>query len=170
MQVGKKINENEPFDHALGRSRGGFGTKINLVTDSHGIPLSMSLMGGNQHDSSGVLKTLQNIRIEKSTAGRPRTRPKKICADKAYTFKWIRSYLKGKGIGRIIPTKSNQRKLRFDDAAYKGRNIIERSIGWLKEMRRIGTRYDKLAVNFKAMVELAMIRLCFRFLDSSDRA
>jgi transposase len=70
----------------------------------------------------------------------------------------------------VIPTRKDQRpNPRFDKATYKRRNVIERCIGWIKENRRVGTRFEKLAINFLAMVKLAMIRRCFRMLESPDR-
>ena len=59
---------------------------------------------------------------------------------------------------------------RFDRGRYRERNIIERVVGWLKESRRLATRYEKLAVNFLAVVKLAMFQCCLRALDSSNRA
>ena len=58
----------------------------------------------------------------------------------------------------------------FDPDVYRRRNVIERCIGWLKHARRIAARYEKLAVNFLAMVKLAIIQRYLRILDSSDRA
>jgi transposase len=60
-------------------------------------------------------------------------------------------------------------RAKFDREAYRRRNVVERCVGWLKENRRLATRYEKLAVNFLALVKLAMIRLCLRKLDSPDR-
>ena len=60
--------------------------------------------------------------------------------------------------GRIVtPTKKNQRRRRFDKARYKGRNVVERLIAWLKERRRLATRFEKLAVNFLAMLKVGML-------------
>ena len=58
----------------------------------------------------------------------------------------------------------------FDRPAYRRRNIVERVVGWLKDSRRLATRFEKLAVNFLAMVQLAMLQRCLRVLYSSDRA
>ena len=70
----------------------------------------------------------------------------------------------------VIPTRKDQRRNpRFDREAYRRRNVVERCIGWLKECRRLATRHEKLAVNFLAMVKLAMIRRCFKVYDSPDR-
>jgi transposase len=71
----------------------------------------------------------------------------------------------------VIPRRKDQRRSRrpFDKETYRRRNAVERCMGWLKENRRLATRHEKLAVNFLAMVKLAMIRRCFRLLDSPDR-
>jgi transposase len=79
--------------------------------------------------------------------------------------------LRLRGIGAVIPTRSDQRANgAFDRRAYRRRNIVERVVGWLKENRRLATRYEKLAVNFLAMVKLAMIQRCLRVLHSPDSA
>jgi transposase len=82
--------------------------------------------------------------------------------------------LKRHRISAVIPTRNNpnesaqQRDPNFDKATYRRRNIIERCIGWMKESRRIVTRFEKLAVNFTAMIKLAMIDRCFRLLLSDS--
>ncbi len=74
---------------------------------------------------------------------------KELLADKAYDSNAIRAFLEERGIKAVIPGKSNRkRKIRHDKEAYKGRNVVERCFGRLKDWRRIATRYDKLAQNF----------------------
>ena len=95
--------------------------------------------------------------------GPPRRRPKALAGDKAYGCGHIRDWLKSHRIQDVIPTKSNQRAdPGFARDAYRRRNVVERCIVWLKEFRRIATRFEKLAVNFLAMLKLAMTRRCFR--------
>ena len=88
---------------------------------------------------------------------RPRRRPKRVAGDMAYNNKRIRSWLRSRRMGAIIPRFKNQRRRRFDRVRYKGRNVVERLIGWLKERRRLATRFEKLAVNFLAMIKIAMM-------------
>lgn len=161
----------EPADHALGRSRGGYGTKLHLVVSGNGVPLAASLTPGEAHESKQVAPLLRRVRLAHSGAGRPRTRPAALAGDKGYSYAPVRHYLRQRGIRAVIPTRSNQRAHpQFDRHTYRARNIIERVVGWLKESRRLGTRYEKLAVNFLAMVKLAMLQRCVRLLHSSDRA
>jgi transposase len=107
--------------------------------------------------------------------GRPRSRPKRVAGDKAYSFECIRRWLRRHAIGAVIPQRSDQearhrgRPLSFDRHAYRRRSIIECCVGWLKECRRIGTRFEKLAVNFLAMVKASIIQRILRVLFS-DRA
>jgi transposase len=99
-----------------------------------------------------------------------RTRGYAFAADKVYSSKAIRDWLRQHKIEAVIPAKSNERKkCSLDREKYRQRNVVERCINWLKEARRIATRYEKMAVNFLAMAKLAIIQRCFRLLDSSDR-
>lgn len=103
--------------------------------------------------------------------GRPRNRPKEVVADKGYDAAYLRRYLTKRGIKAMIPEKKQRKgtqrrkrgpRPRFDRNTYKERASVEQSIGWLKEYRRVATRYEKLAVNFLAMVKLAFIRRYFK--------
>ena len=106
--------------------------------------------------------------------GRPRTRPTRAAGDKGYSCRRIRDGLRRHGIGVVIPHKDNEQarrdgRTKFDKAAYRRRSIIENVIGWLKECRRVATCFEKLAINFTAMLQLAMIQNCLR-IAFSDRA
>src|SRR5438552_9697019 len=75
--------------------------------------------------------------------------PRRVAGDKGYSYPRIRRWCRRRRIEAVIPTKSNQpREERFDRAAYRQRNIIERVVGWYKEYRALGTRHEKLAVNY----------------------
>jgi transposase len=63
----------------------------------------------------------------------------------------------------VIPTRGGERRRSFDPVAYRRRNVVERCVGWLKGFRRIGTRSEKLAVTYAAMLTLAMIRVLLSF-------
>jgi transposase len=152
----------EPADHALGRSQGGFGTKVHLVCDAGGLPLGVVVTPGQRHESVVFEAVMDTVSVPQAGAP-PKRRPKRVAGDKAYSNKRIRGWLRSRGIGIVIPTKKDQRRRRFDKARYKGRNVVERLIGWLKDRRRLATRFEKLAVNFVAMLHLGMIE---KFLDA----
>jgi transposase len=142
-------------DQALGYSRGGFGSKLHLICDGHGTPLAAVLTGGQSHESQSAQTLVDAVKI-----GR-RRRPGRVAGDKGYSYPFVRRLLKRRGIKPVIPTRSNQPSdPLFDEQAYKRRNVIERLVGWLKERRRLCTRFEKLAANYLAMVKLAFIEKC----------
>ncbi len=105
---------------------------------------------------------------------RRRRKPKKVACDKGYSVQRIRDWLKARGIEPVIPHKDNEHArhdpaVKFDKETYRRRAAVEQCVGWLKECRRIGTRFEKLAVNFHGMLQLAMIRQYLKLLFS-DRA
>jgi transposase len=105
---------------------------------------------------------------------RRRRKPRKLAADKGYSAQHVRDWLKANGITAVIPHKENEvarhdPSEKFDRKAYARRSVIEQCVGWLKEYRRIGTRFEKLAVNFHGMIQLAMIRRYLKMLFS-DKA
>ncbi len=147
----------EPRDHALGRSRGGYGSKIHMTCDANGLPMAVTVTAGQRNESIQFEAVMGRVRVP-GRAGRPRTRPRRLAGDKGYSYPRIRRYLRRRGIVAVIPTRKNQARIRgFDKQAYRRRNVVERCIGWLKERRRLATRFEKLAENFLAMVRLAML-------------
>ena len=98
-----------------------------------------------------------------------RRRPHRLGADKAYSLRWIRSWLRSKKIHAVIPTRKDQPTLTtFDRAAYRTRNVIERCIGWLNEARRVATRHEKLARNYLGMIKLAILHRTLRVLSAGS--
>ena len=151
----------------MGRSRGGFGSKFHLVTDGRGLPLAVEVTAGQVHESTQVEVVMDQIAIPQPV-GRPRRRPRRLAADKGYSYPRVRDWLRAHGIKPVIPQREDQRArqrgcpLDFDRRAYRRRSIIEQCVGWLKECRRIGTRFEKLAVHFLGMLQLAMIERYLR--------
>src|SRR5258708_6957279 len=146
----ESLQVQEPQDHALGRSRGGFGTKIHLVCDSHGIMLAVWATPGQQHESQAMAVVLLRARRPRR-AGRRRW-PRRVAADKGYSYPGIREWLRQRRIGPVIPTRKNQpRDATFDRVAYRRRSRIEQVVGWYKAGRALGTRYEELAVNYGAL-------------------
>ena len=141
---------------------------MHLLTEGNGLALAVVLSGAQAHDSTRFEELMSSARI-KGPRGRPRTRPGKLVADKAYTARRIREELGRRGIGVVIPTKSDQRRRRFDKDAYRKRSKIEQRNGWLKEWRAVATRYDKYAFVYRAVILLASIlhMLDFKFSNTA---
>ena len=135
-------------------------TKIHLRADGNGRPLVAVLTGGERHEQIALEAVLDHGAIRRPGRGRPRLRPRRVAGDKGYSKPVARRLLRRRHITPVIPTKSDQRRNpRFDRAAYRERNRIERLINRLKQHRRVATRYEKRAVNYLTMVIIGFILL-----------
>jgi transposase len=133
-----------PGREALGRSRGGLSTKIHLATDRRCRPVARILTSGQYCDCPQFIPLMQAIRIARRGKGRPRTRPARAMADKAYSSAADRAWLRRRGIQAVIPVKEDQKNTAghaarpaaahpaFDPGRYKERNIVERCFGKLE--------------------------------------
>ena len=133
--------QDEPADHGLGRSRGGLTTKVHLACEQGQKPLSVVITAGQRGDSPQFQVVLARIAVPRPGRGRPRTRPDRVLADKAYGSRANRAYLRRRGIRCTIPEKADQvrhRKARgrrggrppaFDPEDYKARHAVECGIG-----------------------------------------
>jgi hypothetical protein len=93
---------------ALGYSKGGFSTKIYLRYKGNGKPVTFLLAVGQRNESVVFESLMEQGEIKRVGRGRPRLRPQRVAADKAYTGNPIRSYLQRRGIGTVIPRRSNE--------------------------------------------------------------
>lgn len=156
----KRGSDSIASSEALGRCRGGFGTKINILCDGKGQPLTAVLSPAQDHESKHLCRIVESAGLAGSHSGE-RIVPAKLAGDKGYRFDWIDRWLLDRKITPVIPSKINEnrqaRLVNFDGPSYRRRCIIEQLIGWLKECRRVGTRYEKLARNYLSMVKLSMI-------------
>lgn len=149
---------------ALGRSRGGFSTKVHLRAEGGGKPLAIVLSGGERHESRYVAALLASGHVRRRARGRPRGRPRCLVGDRGYSYATVRRLLARRHIRAVIPRRSDQRPgdgrhAPFDRAAYRERNRVERLVNRLKQHRRVATRYEKRAVHYLAMLTLASMVL-----------
>ncbi len=145
---------------ALGRSKGGFSTKIHLRCDGNGLPITFVLTVGERHETVVFEQLMEQGAVRRTAGGRPRLRPRRVVGDKGYSSGAIRRYLRRRGIRFTIPRKDNEKhRGKFDKSIYRTRNVVERCFNRLKQFRRIATRYEKNAENYLAMLTLASIQL-----------
>ncbi len=141
--------------------------KIHVLCDSAGHPLHFELTAGQTHECAAFDAVMIGADASLLDAGgRPIAWPVALAGDKGYRADWIDEYLLDLDITPVIPSKANEdrgdRPVAFDREAYRNRNIVERLIGWLKECRRVFSRFEKTAKNFAGMIRLAFIQRYLR--------
>lgn len=147
----------------MGRSRGGWGTKLHLLTDGTGLPLAVKLSAGQAHEAPYAESLLDSVRVRRPS-GAVRRRPERVAGDKGYSYDHIRQWLRQHHIKVVIPERSDQlarrrgRRSGLDASQYGRRNVVERCVGWLKQARAVATRFEKLAVHYIGTLKLAIIR------------
>src|SRR6266478_400617 len=125
---------------SMGRSRGGLTSKIHALVDTNGLPIRLA----------GKLLS----RLKSGTM---------LLADRGYDADWIRALAAERGVWANIPPRCNRNDpVCFSPHLYRARNLIERFFNKIKQCRRVATRYDKLAANYLAFIQLASIRLWLR--------
>ena len=141
--------------------RGRPGTKRHLLTDRQGIPLVFLLTGANVHDSKPFNDLLNAIPPVRGKRGRPRRRPAKLHADKAYDFRRCRQACQRRGIKARIARRG------VDTSQKLGRHrwVIERTFAWLNRFRRLTIRYERRLDIHQALTTAACSLICLRALS-----
>src|SRR3954451_18632915 len=154
---------------ALGRSQGGFSTKLHLRAEGNGRPITVVLTGGERNAQIALEAVLDQGAVRRPGRGRPRLRPRAAACDKAYSSPPARARMRRRHIRPVTPTRKAQpRQRNFDRAAYRLRNRVERLINRLKQARRVATLYEKRGENYLAMVHIGMILLWLKpFADTA---
>jgi transposase len=142
----------------MGRSRGGLTSKIHAVVDTNGLPVRLALTAGEAHDNRLADKLLSRLKSGSM-----------LLADRGYDADWIRAFVATKCALANIPPRCNRREpICFSPYLYRARNLVERFFNKIKHCRRVATRYDKLAANYLAFVQLASIRQWLRVNESTS--
>lgn len=138
--------------------RGKKGSKIHLITDRGGLPLSVGISAANTHDSKALEPLVGGIPPIRSRRGPRRRRPAKLHAGKACDYAHLRAFLRSRGIAARIARRG------IDTGQRLGRHrwVIERTVSWLSGFRRLHRRYERLADHFLAFVGIAAALICYR--------
>lgn len=141
---------------------------MHLTCDGKGRPLSVVATPGQRHESTQLEALLDSIGVKRVGGGRPRKRPERLIADKGYDFPTCRKLLRRRGIAHTIPERRDRRERRskrpgrpprFERSIYARRNVVERCVNRLKQWRSVATRYEKLALNYRAVVVIASLMI-----------
>jgi transposase len=131
---------------ALGRSRGGFSSKLNICYSDEGVALRFILTAGQCHDVTQGIHLIEGFSCPY------------VIGDKGYDSDAFIAAIEAMGAVAVIPPRKNRVEQRcYDEQLYKTRNLIERFIGYLKRYRRVFSRYDKLAVRYLGFVYFATV-------------
>jgi transposase len=135
----------------LGRSRGGFGTKVHAAVSGLGLPVKLVLTPGQAADVTQAEALIEGAPFEV------------VIADRGYDSQAVVDAVEAKGGEAVIPTQKNRKVQReIDRERYKDRNLAERFWARVKQYRRVATRYEKTARNFLALVHVASIMILLR--------
>ncbi|MFG0261594.1 MAG: IS5 family transposase, partial [Novipirellula sp. JB048] len=144
---------------------------IHFLCDGKGPPLTAVLSPAQDHESQSLRAVIESTELSGFDSDQ-RILPAKLAGDKGYRAAWIDDWLLERKIEPVIPSKSNEdrdaRAIEFDKASYRQRCIVEQVIGWLKECRRVATRYEKLARNYLSMVKLSMVGRYLRIIAPTN--
>ena len=135
----------------MGRSRGGFGTKIHASVSGLGLPVKVILTAGQEADVSQAETLIDGVPAEV------------VIADKGYDSQAVVERIQRRGAEAVIPSRKNSKAPRaYDRERYRDRNLAERFWRRVKACRRVATRYEKTARNFLGFVLLASIMVLLR--------
>ena len=132
----------EPDDQALGRSRGGFSTKIHIAVDGLGNPLRLRMTAGQRHDITQAIELVTVFDFQR------------LIADRGYTAQDFVDWLLEQAIEVVIPPKKNAKQPRdYDTWIYRERHLVECFINKIKHFRRVFSRFDKLARRYLGFLQ-----------------
>ena len=139
------------------------GSKHHLLVDATGIPLAWTLTGGNRNDITQLVPLVERIPPVRGKVGRPRRRPDRVTADRAYDHRPQRRELRRRGITPEIA----RRKREHGSGLGRYRWVIERTFAWLHQFKRLLVRFDRRADIHEAFLALGCCIVCYRRLKNA---
>ncbi len=150
---------------AVGTTKRGKGTKWMVLVDGEGIPLGVRLESASPNEVTLAEATLAQVRVPQPK-GRPRQKPKRVIADRAYDSDPLRQRLRKRHIDLIVPYRDNNKHRRYEDGRklrrYKRRWIVERTNAWLGQFRRLLVRHEHLLSTYRAFFYIACLWITMR--------
>ncbi|WP_269726585.1 IS5 family transposase [Saccharomonospora marina] len=144
--------------------RGKLGSKIHVVSDRGGLPLTVAISAANTHDSLALKPLVMAIPAVKSRRGPRRRRPAKLHADKAYDIPALRDWVREQGIAVRIARKGIESAKKLGQHRW----VIERTMAWLTGYRRLTLRYERKAEHFLAFLQLGSALSCWKKLRKAS--
>lgn len=132
------------------------GTKHHVATDGQGVPLAIEVSGANEHDITKLIPLIVNIPPVRGKPGRPRSRPDRVYADRAYDSEDARCLLRWLGIEPLLAKRGEP----HGSGLGRHRWVVERTISWLHQFRRLRVRYERTAAIHKGLLTLAASLIC----------
>lgn len=138
------------------------GSKHHLLVDAHGVPLAISLTGGNRNDVTQLLPLVDGVAPVAGKVGRPRRRTDRVLADRGYDHDKYRRELRTRGIKPVIARRG------VEHGSHLGRErwVVERTFAWLHNLRRLRTRYERSGELHLAFMLLGCAVVCQRMLTA----
>ena len=138
-------------EQGLGRSRGGFSTKIHITVDGLGNPLRLRLTAGQRHDSTQAIALLEGLDFER------------VIADRGYAAQHLLDWIVEQGAEPVIPPHPGAKTPRdYDTWWYRERHLVECFINKIKHFRRVFSRFDKLAQRYLGFLQFVSVLIWFR--------
>ena len=160
-----QLRSGEKGGSAVGKTKRGKGTKWMVLVDGGGLPLGVRLESASPGEAMLAEATLAEVKVPRPK-GRPRQKPKRVIADRAYDSDPLRQRLAKRGIDLIVPYRKNSRLRRHEDGRklrrYKRRWIVERTNAWLGQFRRLLVRHEHLLSTYRAFFYLACLWITLR--------
>lgn len=152
----------------MGKTKRGKGTKWMVVVDGQGVPLGNHLDRASPAEVTLVNQTLAQVRVPRAGRGRPKSKPQRLIADRAYDSDPLRRLLQARGIELICPHRKNRRKAPTQDGRalrrYRRRWKVERTFAWLGNFRRLVVRYERSLLMYNAFFHVACLIITLRHL------
>jgi transposase len=164
---GRQFRSGQKRGSKVGKTKRGKGTKWMVVVDGEGVPLGKQLYSASPNEVRLAEETLASIRVtRRHRGGRPRQKPHRVIADRAYDSDPLRERLAARGIELVAPHRGNRTKPRTQDGRalrrYRRRWKVERTLAWLGNFRRLVVRYDRSATIYEAFFHIACLMITLR--------